>query len=234
LRVPLDSDEKDISIQELYTEIMDNDFRNQQITEDVLKNYHQGRNCIVLSLRTAHVELLVKKLKEKVPDVIKLMGGMGKKSTQKAFQCLTNIPADKNIILVATGHFIGEGFDEPRLDTLFLAMPISWKGTLQQYAGRLHRLFKTKKEVRIYDYVDIQDFTPKDHAALQRTLNLLTSNGVSVVFKSNIHQKFAIMDQKVVWYGSINLLSYGSAQESIMRIEGSNIANELMKSIDGA
>jgi superfamily II DNA or RNA helicase len=327
LRVPLDSDEKDVSIQELYAEIMDNDFRNQQIIEDVLKNYHQGRNCIVLSLRTAHVELLAKKLKEEVPDVITLMGGMGKKSTQKAFQCLTDIPDDKNIILVATGHFIGEGFDEPRLDTLFLAMPISWKGTLQQYAGRLHRLFKTKKEVRIYDYVDIQvkmlekmyqkrlngyasmgykakveetmdasldiifnkdnflpvfsqdivaakkeilivspfvrkrrthqmiqhlkistgknirvivvtrpkeDFMAKDHGTLQRTLSLLTINGVNIVFKSNIHQKFAVMDQKIVWYGSINLLSYGSAQESIMRIESSNIANELMKSIGDA
>jgi superfamily II DNA or RNA helicase len=326
-RVPLDSDEKDVSIQELYTEIVDNDFRNQQIIDDVLNNYHQGRNCIVLSLRTAHVEFLAKKLNEEVTDVITLMGGMGKKSTQNAFQRLTDIPAEKNVILVATGHFIGEGFDEPRLDTLFLAMPISWKGTLQQYAGRLHRLFKTKKEVRIYDYVDIQvkmlermyqkrlngyasmgykakgeemkdapldiifnkdnflavfnqdisaakkeilivspfvrkrrtdqmtkhlkisidnnirvivatrpkeDFKPQDHASLQRTLDLLINSGVRVVHKSNIHQKFAIMDQKVVWYGSINLLSYGSAQESIMRIESSNIANELMKIIENA
>ena len=327
MRVPLDSDEKDVSIQELYADIVDNDFRNQQIIDDVLNNYHQGRNCIILSLRTAHVELLAKKLKVGVPDVFTLMGGMGKKSTQQAFQRLADVPADKNVILVATGHFIGEGFDEPRLDTLFLAMPISWKGTLQQYAGRLHRLFETKKEVRIYDYVDIQvkmleqmyqkrlngyasmgykakgeeamdapldiifnkdnflpvfnqdiitarkeivivspfirkrrthqmkqhlkisigknirvivvtrpkeDFKPQDHAAMQRTLDLLTDNGVSVAFKSNIHQKFAIMDQKVVWYGSINLLSYGSAQESIMRIESSNIANELMKSIERA
>jgi phosphatidylserine/phosphatidylglycerophosphate/cardiolipin synthase-like enzyme len=67
---------------------------------------------------------------------------------------------------------------------------------------------------------------------MQRTLDLLTDSGVSVVFKSNIHQKFAVMDQKVVWYGSINLLSYGSAQESIMRIDSANIANELMKSIE--
>jgi superfamily II DNA or RNA helicase len=135
---------------------MDNDFRNQQIIQDILKNYHQGRSCLVLTLRTAHVKSLADKLKEDAPDVITLIGGMGKKSTQEAFQCITDIPANKNIILVATGHFIGEGFDEPRLDTLFLAMPISWKGTLQQDAGRLHRLFKTKKEVRIYDYVDIQ------------------------------------------------------------------------------
>ena len=79
-----------------------------------------------------------------------------------------------------------------------------------------------------------EDFKPQDQASLQRTVDLLTNNGISVVFKSNIHQKFAIMDQKVVWYGSINLLSYGSAQESIMRIESSNIANELMKSIERA
>lgn len=325
LRVPVDKDEQEVSIQQLYTEIMESDFRNQQIIDDVLNNYHQGRNCIVLTLRTAHVESLANRLKEKVPDVFALMGGMGKKTTQEIFQTVANIPADRNIILVATGHFIGEGFDEPRLDTLFLAMPISWKGTLQQYAGRLHRLYKTKKEVKIYDYVDIQvrmlekmyqkrldgyasmgykakgeelngtaldiifdkdnflpvfnqdinaakkeilvispfvrkirtlqmtknlkmalekkvrvlivtrpkeDFKPNDHAIIQRTLDLLTDCGASIVFKSNIHQKFAVMDQKVVWYGSINLLSYGSAQESIMRIESANIANELVKSIE--
>ena len=325
LRVPLDSDEKDVSIQELYSEIVDNEFRNQQIVEDVLNSYKRGRNCIILSLRTAHVELLAKKLKEEVPDVVTLMGGMGTKTTREAFNRITDTPADKNLILVATGSFIGEGFDEPRLDTLFLAMPISWKGTLQQYAGRLHRLFKNKKEVRIYDYVDIhvkmlermyqkrltgyasmgykakgedimsspldiifdkdnflpvfshdiagakkeilivspfvrkrralqmvqhlkialdkkirvivvtrpiEDFKAKDRIALQRILDLLKGNEISVVFKSNIHQKFAIMDQKIVWYGSINLLSYGSAQESIMRIESPNIANELIKSIE--
>jgi len=327
LRVPLDIDEQEVSIQQLYTEIMDSDFRDQQIIDDVLNNYHQGRNCIVLSLRTAHVDSLAKKLKESVPDVISLMGGMGRKTTRVIFQSIADIPADRNFILVATGHFIGEGFDEPRLDTLFLAMPISWKGTLHQYAGRLHRLYETKKEVKIYDYVDIQvkmlekmyqkrlngyasmgykakgeelndspldiifdkdnflpvfnqdintakreiiivspfvrkmrtlhmkkhlkvafdkkirvlivtrpkeDFKSKDYATIQRALDLLTDSGTSVVFKSNIHQKFAVMDQKIVWYGSINLLSYGSAQESIMRIESANIANELVKSIERA
>jgi superfamily II DNA or RNA helicase len=102
------------------------------------------------------VERLAKRIEENIPDVIALTGGMGRKSIQEAFERIASIPDEKNIVLVATGHFIGEGFDEPRLDTLFLAMPISWKGTLQQYAGRLHRLFKTKNEVRIYDYVDIQ------------------------------------------------------------------------------
>ena len=79
-----------------------------------------------------------------------------------------------------------------------------------------------------------EDFKAKDHPALQRVFDLLTDNGVNVVFMSNIHQKFAVMDQKIVWYGSINLLSYGIAQESIMRIESGNIAHELMKSIKDA
>jgi hypothetical protein len=325
LRLPIGTDSKDLSIQEIYSELMDSEFRNQLIVEDVLKNYYEGRNCLVLTLRTAHVEHLAKRIEENIPDVIALTGGMGRKLTQAAFDRIANIPAEKSIVLVATGHFIGEGFDEPRLDTLFLAMPISWKGTLQQYAGRLHRLFKTKKEVRIYDYVDIQikmlenmyqrrlngyasmgykakgeefmdtpldiifnkdnflpvfnqdivaakkeilivspfvrqrrthqmiqhlktaigknihitivtrpeeDFPEKDHPVLQKALDLLNGGGINIRFKSNIHQKFAIMDQKTVWYGSINLLSYGSAQESIMRIESPNIANELLKNIE--
>ena len=78
----------------------------------------------------------------------------------------------------------------------------------------------------------VEAFKAEDRIALQSVLDLLTNNGIKVILKPNIHQKFAIMDQKMVWYGSINLLSYGSAQESIMRIESSNIANELIKSIE--
>ncbi len=155
LRSPLDIDETEVSIQRLYAEIAENDCRNRQIVEDVAANYEQGRNCVVLSLRTAHVESLAKLLREKVPDVVALTGGMGSKTTREAFARLHETSKDKNPVIVATGHLIGEGFDEPRLDTLFLAMPISWKGTLQQYAGRLHRLFENKKEVKIYDYADI-------------------------------------------------------------------------------
>jgi len=325
LKTPLGSSEKDVSIQDLYAEIVDNELRNQQIVEDVINNYKQGRNCIVLSQRTAHVELLAKKTQEEVPDVLTLTGGMGAKTTREMFNRVSETPADKNLILVATGSFIGEGFDEPRLDTLFLAMPISWKGTLQQYAGRLHRLFNNKKEVRIYDYVDVHvrmlekmyqkrligyasmgykakgeditsapldiifdqdnflsvfchdtisakkeivivspfikkkrtlqmvqhlkialdkhirvivvtrpvaDLRAEAGAALQENLDFLKTNDIRIVYKSDIHQKFAIMDQKVVWYGSINLLSYGNAQESMMRIESAGIASELMKTME--
>jgi superfamily II DNA or RNA helicase len=155
LRAPMDKDEQDITIQDLYAEMGDYEIRNQLIVDDVINCYERGRNCLVLSLRTAHVESLAQKIKEKCSHVLILMGKMGRKATREVFQQIANTPADQNIILVATGHFVGEGFDEPRLDTLFLAMPISWKGTLQQYAGRLHRLFESKQEVQIYDYIDI-------------------------------------------------------------------------------
>jgi superfamily II DNA/RNA helicase len=101
----LNSDEKDVSIQELYSEVVDNDSRNRQIVEDVLDSYKRGRNCIVLTSRTAHVELLVKKLREDVPDVVMLMGGTGTKTTREVFKRIKDTPADRNIILVATGSF---------------------------------------------------------------------------------------------------------------------------------
>ena len=324
-RVPLDKEENDVSIQELYSEITHNELRNQQIVDDVVKSYEKGRNCLVLTERTAHVELLAKRLKERIPGVVRLKGGLGGKAIKEIMACMAETPNDKNIVIVATGRYIGEGFDEPRLDTLFLAMPISWKGTLQQYAGRLHRLFATKSEVQIYDYVDIhvrilekmyhkrlngyaaigykakgdsaalesqdiifdksnflpvymkdivnasreilivspfvtkrrslqmlqnlataiendvkvivvtrpaEDFKDRDTAALQGALDMMKSAGVRIVYKSKIHQKFALIDQSIVWYGSINLLSFGTAEESIMRLESPHIANELIKSID--
>ncbi len=324
LRSPLDIHENEVSIQRLYAEIAENDCRNRQIVEDVAANFEQGRNCLVLSLRTAHVESIGKLLREKIPDVVELTGGMGSKATREAFGRVSENSHGRNPVIVATGHFIGEGFDEPRLDTLFLAMPISWKGTLQQYAGRLHRLFENKKEVKIYDYVDIhvgmlekmywkrmkgyasmgykakgeeapcaspdvifhqgnflpvflrdvasakseivivspfvrkarstrmighlktavehevrviavtrpaEDFRAEYGSCLESIFDLFENNGIKVVRKSHIHQKFAVLDRKTSWYGSINLLSYGSSQESVMRIESSNIANELIKSL---
>jgi len=79
---------------------------------------------------------------------------MGAKARREVRARLAAIPADEERLVLATGRYIGEGFDDARLDTLFLAMPVSWKGTLVQYTGRLHRLHPGKTEVRIYDYVD--------------------------------------------------------------------------------
>lgn len=94
-------------------------------------------------------------LEEVLPNVITLTGGMSAKERKEALIKLSSIPEKSNFVIVATGRFVGEGFDEPRLDTLFLAMPVAWKGTVQQYAGRLHRLYQNKSEVQIYDYVDV-------------------------------------------------------------------------------
>jgi hypothetical protein len=264
-------------------------------------------------------------LERVIPEVIVLVGGMGRKKTLEVTAQIAAVPADKALVLISTGSFIGEGFDEPRLDTLFLAMPIAWKGTLQQYAGRLHRLYENKKEVQIYDYVDIhvsmlekmygkrqkgyasigykvkvenrvnspteiifdknsfypvymndiktasnqviivspfltqmrinqimpdfqsimkkqvaimivtrpvEDFEPRKQAALERIHCALSDAGIKVLFKSKIHQKYAVIDHKLVWYGSINLLSFGYSEESIMRLASSNIAYELLKNID--
>ncbi len=322
--------EKDWTIQELYFAVVSNEIRNQQITDDVIECYKNGRNCLVLTERIEHVKMLSSEMGKTIPDVISITGGMGAKETRETLAKISGTPSNKSLIVVATGRFIGEGFDEPRLDTLFLAMPISWKGTLQQYAGRLHRLFEGKNEVLIYDYVDIHvqvfekmynrrlsgyssigykvkgetftnqkpsdenvdiifdksnflpvflkdilnvtseilivspfitkkrtqqmikeldfaiankanitivtrpasDFTNKDLSSWKDAIEHLKTAGIHLVFKSNIHQKFAIFDQKIVWYGSINLLSYGSAEESMMRIESTKIAYELIGSLE--
>ena len=324
-RIPTDKNEKELSIQEIYSELIEDEMRNQLIVDDVVSCYENGRNSLILTERTAHVKILIEKLSERIPDVIALVGGMGNKVTKITFEKITSTPLNKPLTLVATGRFVGEGFDEPRLDTLFLAMPVSWKGTLQQYAGRLHRLCENKNEKQIYDYVDIQirmlekmygkrlrgyasigykakgeivtdepmdiifdkhsffpvytndignaarevlivspfvtnrrvpqmmqyfhtilknqvkvtvmtrpaeDFKDSKRSSLEQIFNTLKEVGINVLFKSNIHQKFAIIDRKIVWYGSINLLSFGMAEESIMRLISGNIAHELIKSIE--
>ena len=324
-RIGFNENNEELSVQEIYSELVEDEIRNQLIIDDVVECYENGRNSLVLTGRVAHVNSLSEILKRRIPDVICLIGGMGAKKTAEVFGEISSIPVSKSFVLVATGSFIGEGFDEPRLDTLFLAMPVAWKGTLQQYAGRLHRLWEAKRDVQIYDYVDIhvrmlekmygkrlkgyasigykakvgdvpdsptdiifdknsffpvylndienaskqvlivspfvtekrvtqmmQHFDPilkrqvritvmtrpvvafneNKKLSLERTFAILKDAGVQVLFKSNIHQKFAVIDQRIAWYGSINLLSFGYSEESIMRLMSSSIAYELTKSID--
>ncbi len=316
---------EELTIQEIYAELISDDIRNQLIVDDVAESHKNGRNSLVLTGRVAHVKTLAEMLEKRIPDVISLTGGMGNRKTSEVLKKISSIPVNKPFVLVATGSFIGEGFDEPRLDTLFLAMPVAWKGTVQQYAGRLHRLFQAKREVKIYDYVDIhismlekmygkrlktyasigykakagnvsdsptdiifnktsffpvylsdienavdqvliispfvtrkrvtqmmrhfeavlkrqvkiiivtrplEDFKESRRAALKKTYAILKDAGVQVRLKSKIHQKFAVIDQKITWYGSINLLSFGYSEESIMRLTSSTIAYELVKSVD--
>ena len=324
-RKPIGQDEKEWSIGQIYAEISTSQIRNKLIVDDVIESANEGRNPIVLTERTAHVEVIASSLKEVLPNVITLTGGMSAKERRAALERLSSIPEESNFVIVATGKFVGEGFDEPRLDTLFLAMPVAWKGTVQQYAGRLHRLYQNKSEVQIYDYVDAHvgvlermyqkrlkgyasigysakgdsrsfgsintifdnsnfltvfsnditsaksdivivspyvtkkrldqmlsifmtginngakltiitlpetDYKERDRLTFEEMISSIKNTGASIIFKSNIHQKFAVIDQRIVWYGSINLLSFGNSEENIMRLDNLSIANELIGTLD--
>ncbi len=129
--------------------------RNRQIVRDVLNAVAEGRSPVVLSDRREQVETLAAALDGHVKHVVVLLGGMGRRQLQAMRERLAEIPADESRVLLATGSFLGEGFDDARLDMLFLTLPISWKGRLTQFVGRLHRAYVDKKEVRVYDYVDL-------------------------------------------------------------------------------
>lgn len=236
---------------------------------------------------------------------------------------LSSIPADEPLVVIATGKYVGEGFDCPRLDTLFLTLPIAWKGTIAQYAGRLHRDYIGKKEVRIYDYVDLHvpmlermyqkrlkgyaaigyqaqmndsgfsepnliydgqsydsifrsditgakkelwiaspnlkqnrirqlmpilsqlvangvaitvfthtpDIAKKEHTALTESITYLRSYGIQVKTRDNLFLRCAVIDSEIVWYGSVNVLSYNSHEACIMRLENSKIAAQLLDTV---
>lgn len=237
---------------------------------------------------------------------------------------LQAIPENEQLVIVATGKYVGEGFDYPRLDTLFLGLPIAWKGKVAQYAGRLHRNYPGKNEVQIYDYVDIhvpvlenmyqkrlkgyaaigykikidgipqanpdliydgrsfypvfsedvrnakneilivspfmrksritqilrllseailnnakivvvtrpaEDFPEKDQKSVIENTQKLESYGIEVRRKAGFHQKFTVIDGQIVWYGSVNFLSFGTAEESIMRFTSHDIAGQLLDTV---
>lgn len=139
----------------LYDELVENIERNRFICEDVIKTVREGRSPLVLTERKNHLERLADILLTEVQHLIVLRGGMNQKELQTIMSRLADIPDNEERLLLATGRYIGEGFDDDRLDTLFLTLPVSWKGTIAQYAGRLHRLHDRKREVRIYDYADL-------------------------------------------------------------------------------
>ena len=141
-------------IHEIYELLQKHNARNQQIVSDVLKAVKEKRSPLILTERTEHLQVLFEMLENKIDNLIVLKGGLGKKQHAEIDINLQRNQEEETRVILATGRYIGEGFDDSRLDTLFLAMPISWKGTLQQYAGRLHRLHEGKEDVQIYDYVD--------------------------------------------------------------------------------
>jgi superfamily II DNA or RNA helicase len=150
-------EERELTIHEIYDSLIDNEARNTIIFEDVMKCVaEENRSPLLISERREHIEMFATSFRPFIKNVIVFRGGMGKKQRQALYDQMAGIPDDEERLLIATGRYLGEGFDDARLDTLFLTLPISWRGTLAQYAGRLHRLHYNKKEVRIYDYTDLK------------------------------------------------------------------------------
>ncbi|WP_340020776.1 DEAD/DEAH box helicase family protein [Paenibacillus sp. FSL K6-1096] len=148
--------DKTTGIQDIYQQLVEDEERNTLIFDDLLTCLDEGRSPLLLVERTAHAEYFAERLQAFAKNVIVLKGRMGKKQREALRTQIAAIPDDQERVVIATGKLIGEGFDDARLDTLFLVHPISWSGTLQQYAGRLHRSHDNKEEVRIYDYIDLQ------------------------------------------------------------------------------
>jgi len=150
------ANDKKRSINTYYAELVKSEARNELIAEDVKNAVKAGRTPLVLSDRIEHLETLEKQLKNAAKNVILITGRGTTKQKKTQLEKLNSIPKEESLIVLATGKYAGEGFDQPRLDTLMLVFPFSWKGTLAQYCGRLHRNFAGKSEVQIYDYVDFR------------------------------------------------------------------------------
>lgn len=307
-------------IQELYAAIVKNENRNASLVEDTVQLVREGRSPILLTERKEHAAQLATLLQGKIPNVFLLVGSDKPKEKREKLAALQAIPASEEVVVAATGKYIGEGFDAPRLDTLLLAMPISWRGTLAQYAGRLHRNYEGKHEVRIYDYVDVHipmlermyhkrlkgyaelgyqvRFGTSDepvsmvydgHAAmaafeqelsdaaqsivivspylqkgrvgrllplLQSTVSrgvkitvhtndddarrseiaaavdALQSAGAEVILHKDLQQRYAVLDEYIVWYGNADLLAFGRRDTDVLRFENADIAGELLSLTD--
>ena len=312
------------TITALYKDLSENAARNKQIAADVSFALKQGRTPIVLTERREHVEILKDLLSGQCQNIFMLVGTASVKERRETMKRLEAIPEGEPLVIIATGRYVGEGFDFPRLDTLFLALPIAWKGKVAQYAGRLHRIYGGKTEVQVYDYVDLhvpmlermyqkrvkgyaaigyktrsdveapitpdliydgrtfypiyladvasaekeilivspfmrknritqivkalapkivngiavtvvtrppEDFKENERKTVEQNAMLLESCGVRVRYKSDFHQKFTILDSQTVWYGSVNFLSFGAHDESIMRFLNAEIAGALIDTV---
>jgi len=149
-------------IQDVFRHLANDRSRTAAIAAEIGRAFDQGRKVLVLTERTGHLDSIQVALGAEAPPLFVLHGRMSRKQRATLIAELDALPPDAPRILLATGKLVGEGFDHPPLDTLVLAMPVSWKGTLQQYAGRLHREHAGKTDVRIIDFVDT------GHAALLR------------------------------------------------------------------
>ena len=308
---------------EAYEIIHNNDIRDEQIIEDVKNCVSVGRTPVILSRYKDHSGKLYERLKSYADHVFLMTGNNSKKEHKKILEQMRQVDKDESLILIATGSLVGEGFDFPRLDTLFMATPVSFRGVVEQYAGRLNRDYAGKQNVMIYDYVDSHipmfdnmyvkrlkaykqigyelvgvlqtdkqvvnaiydgdNYSENYHKdLLDANKNIIISSpaisepkvyelinmlkekqmsGVQVTIVTwtpdsygfgdaaywmQLHEdmrkagfyiktveesceRFAVIDQEVVWYGNINLLAKDKIDDSVMRVISKEIASELME-----
>ena len=177
-RMPEKVDGERPPIQHVYAALAADGDRNDLIFNDVLHALEAGRSPILLTERKDHAQYFADRLGHFARNVLLLRGGMGTRQRREVMQRLEDVSETEERILIATGRYVGEGFDDARLDTLLLAMPVSWKGTLAQYVGRLHRLHPAKREVLVYDYVD--DVVPTLRRMSEKRIRGYGSLGYSV------------------------------------------------------
>ncbi len=297
-------------------ELIESESRNKQIIDDIASNLAEGRTPIILTARTAHVDLLAEKCRKICPNVIRLVGNDSAKAKREVMAQLSHVPDDEPLVVVATGKYVGEGFDLPRLDTLMLALPVSWKGLIAQYTGRLHRNYPGKTETRIYDYIDLRapicdsmyrkrlhgykavgysiavaneglfaepitetifdattferpfhdDLSKAQHSIVISTIRLrwnrtpkiiellaasslrgvsitiiiseaghqeseLQAMGFNILHRQECRMQCAVIDQRIGWYGSVNLVGRSLADTNIIRMTTSEFAKALIDAL---
>lgn len=321
LLVPRFTSFRNLSEDNGYTAIVqalsEDDARNRLILDDVKKVLDEGRSPIILTGLTSHVDYLAEECRKICPNVIRLVGNDSAKEKRLEMERLKSISDTDPLVVVATGKYVGEGFDLPRLDTLMLALPVSWKGLIAQYTGRLHRDHPGKNEVRIYDYVDLrvpicdsmykkrlhgykavgysisvvnegifaestieaifdsENFERSFHADLTsacqsivisvnrlrwtRTPKIidlfaacmlrgvsvtivitetghretdLQAMGIKIIHRPDNKMNCAVIDQRLGWYGSVNLIGRSHSDTNVIRMQSSDFANALLEALD--
>jgi superfamily II DNA or RNA helicase len=169
----------DLPIQELMRRLVEDQSRSERIVAEALACWEEGRKLLLLSERTGHITAIANALADQVPNLFLLHGRLSARQRSATLAALQALPPDAPRIVVATGRLVGEGFDHPPLDTLVLALPVSWKGTLQQYAGRLHRQQAGKTSVRIIDWLDLGH--PMPQRMWERRLRGYRAMGYSLI-----------------------------------------------------
>lgn len=150
----LQQQDKNLCLTDIEEKLINNDERNCQIINDIKNSINANKKILVLTNRVEHAKLLFNEIKKIINNVFLIYGNISKKDKEEFIENFNKIK-DEQFVIISTGKYIGEGFDEKRLDTLFLTMPFKWRGTLQQYVGRLHRDNETKFQVEVHDYIDI-------------------------------------------------------------------------------